>query len=71
MAGESLQHKPLSEICLHPKEWEEVCGCSMALYAAIHNCEGLQGDESAELVKSVQMRLASAVHRVEVRLFGE
>ncbi|MEE8586569.1 MAG: hypothetical protein V3T83_17140 [Acidobacteriota bacterium] len=60
-----------SEVCLTEEEWQEISDCSHALYASIHCCQGLEGDEPAELVKSVQMRLECAVARIGQRIFGD
>ncbi len=60
-----------SEVCLTEEEWQEISDCSHALYASIHCCQGLEGDEPAELVKSVQMRLERAVASIGQRIFGD
>ena len=60
-----------SEVCLTDAEWQEISDCSHALYASIHCCQGLEGDEPAELVKSVQMRLERAVASIGQRIFGD
>ncbi len=57
------------EVCLTNEEWQEISDCSHALYAAIHCCQGLEGDEPAELVKSVQMRFERAVASIGQRIF--
>ena len=59
------------KICQTEKEWQEISDCSHALYASIHCCQGLEGDEPAELVKSVQMRLERAVASIGQRIFGD
>ena len=60
-----------TEVCLTGAEWQEISDCSHALYASIHCCHGLEGDEPAELVKCVQMRLERAVASIGQRIFGD
>ncbi len=64
------EEKP-PEVCLTEEEWQEISDCSHALYASIHCCQGLEGDEPAELVMSVQMRLERAVASIGQRIFGD
>ncbi len=72
MDSPSLPQNPAEsspDVVLTDAEWQEVSDCGMALHAAIYCCDGLEGDEPAELVKSVQIRFEAALTKIRKRLW--
>ncbi len=57
------------DVCLTDAEWQEISDCCMALSAALFCCHGLEGDEPAELVKSVYYRFEASLTRVRHRVW--